>query len=641
MSSRLRTTGTHGGERLVTRGVDEGDLALFVVDVGRDLVGTDVLGDATGLARDHVGLADRVEESGLTVVDVTHDGHDRRTGDQSLFAALVLAELDVEGLEQLAVLLLGADDLQDVVHLLGEKPERLVGNGLRGGDHLAEVHHHGDERRRVGVDLLREVGERGAARQPDGLSVAAGQHDAADRRGLHGLVLLAPLPLRLTATTRGYRRDGRTHPACHRGHRDHPDGHRSPDDRRSRRHHRDDRHRHRHRDRPDGRRSRRHRRHRDDRRSRRHRDDRHRHRRDDRHRRDRGTAAGTGRRQPAAGRCGIMPGSGGYRRDRRRDAEPADGACRPEWDGHRPDPGRPGERGGATGAAPCGRGAPGRSWPPPGRRGTAGDGAPRARHAGGAAGGEEGCCPDGGPAGRAPPGRGALAAGTRGAVAATLATTAAVTLATVALTAGRSRTGGRGTGARVAPVGRGGLRGSRALGCRSRELGCRDRVTGAAFGVGFGRTGARRRRRALPGAAVPRRRPAYAGAPGFGAAGRAAAAGRALRLAGVAWRGAARLGSGLAGVAAGPLQCVGQLAHNRRLDRRGRRTDEFTEFLELGHDDLALDAELLGEFVYPDPSHFAPLGPGYRRPSLLHGRTHRVLIECSSQSRPTSNSRGT
>lgn len=35
------------------------------------------------------------------------------------------------------------------------------------------------------------------------------------------------------------------------------------------------------------------------------------------------------------------------------------------------------------------------------------------------------------------------------------------------------------------------------------------------------------------------------------------------------------------------------------------------------------------------------LGPGYAGPSLLHGRTHRVLIECSSQSRPTSNSRGT
>ncbi len=35
------------------------------------------------------------------------------------------------------------------------------------------------------------------------------------------------------------------------------------------------------------------------------------------------------------------------------------------------------------------------------------------------------------------------------------------------------------------------------------------------------------------------------------------------------------------------------------------------------------------------------LGPGASGPSLLHGRTHRVLIECSSQSRPTSNSRGT
>ena len=139
---RLGTTGTHGGERLVTRGVDEGDPALFAVDLGGDLVRTDVLGDAAGLARDHVRLADRVEQPGLTVVDVTHDGHDRRTGDEVLLAALVLAELDVEGLEQLAVLLLRADDLDDVVHLVGEQLQRLVGDGLRRGDHLAEVQHH-------------------------------------------------------------------------------------------------------------------------------------------------------------------------------------------------------------------------------------------------------------------------------------------------------------------------------------------------------------------------------------------------------------------------------------------------------------------------------------------------------------------
>ena len=45
------------------------------------LVGTDVLRDAAVLARDDVGVADRVEQLGLAVVDVTHDGDDRRAGD--------------------------------------------------------------------------------------------------------------------------------------------------------------------------------------------------------------------------------------------------------------------------------------------------------------------------------------------------------------------------------------------------------------------------------------------------------------------------------------------------------------------------------------------------------------------------------
>ena len=43
-----------------------------------DLVGADVLGDAAGLAGDDVGLADRVEQRRLAVVDVAHDGDDRR-----------------------------------------------------------------------------------------------------------------------------------------------------------------------------------------------------------------------------------------------------------------------------------------------------------------------------------------------------------------------------------------------------------------------------------------------------------------------------------------------------------------------------------------------------------------------------------
>jgi hypothetical protein len=39
-------------------------------------------GDATGLAGRDLGVADAVEQRGLAVVDVTHDGHDRSPADQ-------------------------------------------------------------------------------------------------------------------------------------------------------------------------------------------------------------------------------------------------------------------------------------------------------------------------------------------------------------------------------------------------------------------------------------------------------------------------------------------------------------------------------------------------------------------------------
>jgi hypothetical protein len=74
-----------------------------------------------------------------------------------------------------------------------------------------------------------------------------------------------------------------------------------------------------------------------------------------------------------------------------------------------------------------------------------------------------------------------------------------------------------------------------------------------------------------------------------------------------------------------------KLADDRRLYRGGRRTDEFPQFLELGHDDLALDAELLGEFVDPDLGHCSPSGPGRCHGPLTGAGTHRcVLIERSS-----------
>ena len=70
----LGAAGAHRRERLVARGVEEGDQLAVLVH----LVGADVLGDAARLARDHLGLADGVQERGLAVIDVTHDRHHGR-----------------------------------------------------------------------------------------------------------------------------------------------------------------------------------------------------------------------------------------------------------------------------------------------------------------------------------------------------------------------------------------------------------------------------------------------------------------------------------------------------------------------------------------------------------------------------------
>ena len=70
----LGAAGSHRRERLMARRVEEDD-ALAVVG---DLAGADVLGDAAPLAGRDLGRPDRVEQAGLAVVDVAHDGHDRR-----------------------------------------------------------------------------------------------------------------------------------------------------------------------------------------------------------------------------------------------------------------------------------------------------------------------------------------------------------------------------------------------------------------------------------------------------------------------------------------------------------------------------------------------------------------------------------
>ena len=124
----LGAAGAHRREGGVARGVEEGDRLLVVVD----LVGADVLGDAAGLARGDLGLADRVQQRGLAVVDVTHDRHHRRAVDEVL--------VGVGELRLLGLLVGGVEDLDLAVVLVGDRLHRVVGEGLRERRHLA--HHH-------------------------------------------------------------------------------------------------------------------------------------------------------------------------------------------------------------------------------------------------------------------------------------------------------------------------------------------------------------------------------------------------------------------------------------------------------------------------------------------------------------------
>ena len=85
--------------------------------VDRDVVRADVLGDAAGLALGDSSFADGVEQTGLAVVDVTHDRDDRR------------ARHDVFGLDLLGVdlrqLFLEAAHLDLGAELAGEHRRRL------------------------------------------------------------------------------------------------------------------------------------------------------------------------------------------------------------------------------------------------------------------------------------------------------------------------------------------------------------------------------------------------------------------------------------------------------------------------------------------------------------------------------------
>ena len=155
------TAGAHGAEGGVTGGVEESEFEnfLFPLRVGEtDGVSTDVLRDAAGLALDHVGVADGVEEGGLAVVDVTHDGDHGRTR-LKVFILVLDIELDLL-LDRADAFAFGAFLQFKLESVLGRK---LLGNRLVDGlidvRENAQGHEVGDELEWFAIHLLGQVAD--------------------------------------------------------------------------------------------------------------------------------------------------------------------------------------------------------------------------------------------------------------------------------------------------------------------------------------------------------------------------------------------------------------------------------------------------------------------------------------------------
>src|SRR5690606_31835142 len=117
----------------------------------RSVVGTDVLGDAARLASGDAGAADVVQQRGLAVVDVAHDGDHRRARD-----LLTAGFRDLRDQLALGVVALGADRL--VAELLGDQHRRVVIDGLGDGGHHAHLEQRLDHVAALHGQLLGQVG---------------------------------------------------------------------------------------------------------------------------------------------------------------------------------------------------------------------------------------------------------------------------------------------------------------------------------------------------------------------------------------------------------------------------------------------------------------------------------------------------
>ena len=146
----LCPTSTHSGEGFVTWSIEEGN-TLTVLEA--DAVSTDVLGDPPCFASDDVGIAQAVEERRLTVVDVTHDGDDRRTANEVCFVIDLFFLRD--GFDDLS-----ADEVGLVAEFLCDHLDGLSVEAHIDRHHQTDAHTGSDDLRHGDVHEICEVTHR-------------------------------------------------------------------------------------------------------------------------------------------------------------------------------------------------------------------------------------------------------------------------------------------------------------------------------------------------------------------------------------------------------------------------------------------------------------------------------------------------
>jgi hypothetical protein len=165
-----RAARTHRGERLVAGSVQESDLFAAVAH----LVGTDVLGDAPGLARGDLGLADRIQQRSLAVVHVTHD-RDHRGTLYEILLHVVEHRLDLNVIG-------GVHDLDLLVEFARDHLDGVVGERLCERGHLTEHHQLLDDFRHGHAEVLGDVLDGGARVHADQVGgLHRGRVDRRDR----------------------------------------------------------------------------------------------------------------------------------------------------------------------------------------------------------------------------------------------------------------------------------------------------------------------------------------------------------------------------------------------------------------------------------------------------------------------------